>query len=119
VAAGLVAGAVLGFVFALRAGIVIGPAVALILYLGIPARRLALAGGALLAIAVPLAYLLIGVDDHGGFNTNLAVERIAAHWIGVAGVVLLGAALCRSLAAARASHPDRPRLAGRRRRLRP
>ena len=29
--------------------------------------------------------------DRGGFNTNLAVERIAAHWVGVAAVVLLGA----------------------------
>ena len=118
VAAGIAAGAVLGFVFALRAGVVIGPAVALVLYAGIPARRLALAGGALLAVAVPAAYLLIDAENHGGFNTNLAVERIAAHWIGVAGVVLLGAALCRSLAAARAAHPDRPRLPRRRRRVR-
>jgi hypothetical protein len=117
-AAGVVAGVVLGFVFALRAGVVIGPAVALILWAGIPARRLALAGGAILAVAVPIAYLVIPAEDHGGFNTNLAVERIAAHWIGVAGVVLLGAALCRSLAAARAAHPDRPRLPGRRGRVR-
>jgi arabinofuranan 3-O-arabinosyltransferase len=117
-AAGVAAGLVLGFVFALRAGIVIGPAVFLILWRGVSARQLALAGGAVLAVGVPLAYLLIPVDDLGGYNTNLSVERIDAHWVGVAGVVLLGAALCRSLAAARASHPDRPRLLRRRRGLR-
>jgi hypothetical protein len=58
------------------------------------------------------------VRDPGGFNTNLAVERIAAHWVGVAAVFLLGAALWRTLAAARAAHPDRPRLPRRRRRVR-
>lgn len=118
-AAGLAAALVLGFVFAIRAGVLIGPAVFVILWRGIGARTLALVGGTILAIGVPLAYVLKPGDDLGGFNTNLAVERIDAHWVGVAGVVLLGAALCRSLAAARASHPDRPRLPGRRGRLRP
>jgi hypothetical protein len=84
IAAGALAAAVLGFVFAVRAGLLLGPAVALILAFGVPARRLALAGGALLAIVVPILYLAVPVRDPGGFNTNLAVERIAAHWVGVA-----------------------------------
>jgi arabinofuranan 3-O-arabinosyltransferase len=99
--AGVVAAAVLGFVFAIRAGVVMGPAVALILWRGIGARQLALAGGALLLTVVPILYLAVPVDDPGGYNTNLAVERIAAHWVGVAAIFLLGAALARQLAATR------------------
>jgi hypothetical protein len=116
--AGLAAAVVLGFVFALRAGIVLGPVIALVLWRGVDARHLALAGGAILATVVPLLYLLIDADDKGGFNTNLAVERIGAHWVGVGAVTLLVAALWRTLAAARAAHPDRPRLPGRRRPVR-
>jgi hypothetical protein len=99
--AGVVAALVLGFVFAIRAGVVMGPAVALILWRGVPTRTLALAGGALLLTVVPILYLAVPVDDPGGYNTNLAVERIAAHWVGVAAVFLLGAALVRQLTAAR------------------
>ena len=99
--AGVVAALALGFVFALRAGVVLGPLVALVLWRGIGARQLALAAGALLAVVVPVLYLAVPVRDPGGFNTNLAVERIAAHWVGVAAVVLLGAALLRTLVAAR------------------
>jgi len=100
-AAGLLAGAVLGFVFALRAGVLMGPAVTVILYYGVPARRLVLVAGALLAVVVPILYLALPVRNPGGFNTNLAVERIAAHWVGVAAVFLLITALWRTLAAAR------------------
>jgi hypothetical protein len=100
-AGGLAAGVVLGFVFAIRAGVVIGPAVALILRHGVPARTLALAGGALLGLVVPVLSLAVPVDNPGGYNSNLAVERIAAHWVGVAAVVLIGAAVWRTCAAAR------------------
>ena len=100
-AAGVVAALLLGFVFAIRAGIVMGPAVAFILWRGIGAKQLALAGGALLLTVVPILYLAVPVDDPGGYNTNLAVERIAAHWVGVAAIFLLGAALARQLRGAR------------------
>jgi hypothetical protein len=101
IAAGLVAAVVLGFVFAIRAGVFMGPAVAVILWRGVGAKQLALAGGALLLVVVPILYVAVPVDDPGGYNTNLAVERIAAHWVGVAAVFLLGAALARQLTAAR------------------
>jgi arabinofuranan 3-O-arabinosyltransferase len=97
--AGLAAALVLGFVFAIRAGIVIGPAVALLLWRGVPARTLALAAGALLAVVVPVLYLAIGPRDPGGYNTNYAVELIAAHWVGVGAVVLIGLALWRTVRA--------------------
>jgi protein-S-isoprenylcysteine O-methyltransferase Ste14 len=95
---------VLGFVFALRAGVVLGPLVFLILWRGVSARVLALAGGALLLIAVPIAHFAVGLPDMG-FQTNYAVKRIAAHWLAVGAVCAFGAALWRTLSAAR----ERPR----------
>ncbi|HKP90814.1 MAG TPA: hypothetical protein VJT75_12685, partial [Thermoleophilaceae bacterium] len=87
--AGLVAGAVLGFAFALRAGVVIAPAVALILWRGWSPRVLILAAGALLTVVVPVVYLLFPGDDRGGYDTEYAVEHLGAHWVTVAAVVLL------------------------------
>jgi hypothetical protein len=100
-AAGVAAAAVLGFLFALRAGVLLGPVVALILWRGVGARTLALTGGALVAVAVPLASILTAPLPDTGFQTNYAVDRIAAHWIAVLAVVLLGAALVRTLWRAR------------------
>jgi hypothetical protein len=37
--------------------------------------------------------------DRGGYDTNYAVERIAAHWVGVLALCCLGAALWRTLSA--------------------
>jgi len=103
-AAGLAAGAALGFVFALRAGVVIAPAVALILWRGVGARALVLAAGALLGVVVPVLYLVLAPEDRGGFNFNYAADLIAAHWVGVAALVLVIVALARTLATARAGH---------------
>jgi hypothetical protein len=100
-AAGAIAAAVFGFLFALRAGVVIGPAVAVLLWRGASARALTLAAGALLALGVPLLYLLFPGDDRGGYDTRYAVEHLAAHWVAVAAFVLLVLALARTLAAAR------------------
>ncbi|HEX8204645.1 MAG TPA: alpha-(1-_3)-arabinofuranosyltransferase family protein [Solirubrobacteraceae bacterium] len=87
--AGVAAGLVLGFVFAIRAGIVIAPAVAFVLWRGFTPKRLALAAGALLGAVVPILYIAIGPRDPGGYNSNYAVELIAAHWVGVAAVVMI------------------------------
>ena len=115
-AIGVLAGAVLGFAFALRAGVVLGPLTAFLLYTGLDAKRLALIAGGLLGVVVPILYLAVPVRDPGGFNTNLAVERIAAHWVGVAAVFCLIVALWRTLAAARApAQPHRSRVRRRRR----
>ena len=103
IAAGLAAGVLLGFVFAIRAGVVIAPGVALVLWRGYSARQLALAAGGLLLVVVPVLYLAVPARDPGGYNTNLAVERIAAHWVAVAAVVLLMLALWRALRAARSA----------------
>ena len=47
---------------------------------------LALAGGAVLGIAVPVLTLLIRPENRGGYNPEYAIDRIAVHWVAVAGV---------------------------------
>jgi arabinofuranan 3-O-arabinosyltransferase len=98
--AGAAAGAVFGFVFALRAGVVVGPAVALILWRGLSARQLILAAGGLLALVVPALYLLFPAEDRGGYNSDYAADHLAAHWVAVGAVVLLVLALAWTLAGA-------------------
>jgi arabinofuranan 3-O-arabinosyltransferase len=96
--AGVVAGAAFGFVFALRAGVLIGPAVAFLLWRGVTARALTLGAGALLAIVVPLLYVIFPGDDRGGYDTRYAIEHLGAHWVAVVAFVLLVLALARTLA---------------------
>jgi arabinofuranan 3-O-arabinosyltransferase len=98
--AGVAAALVLGFVFALRAGVVLGPLVFLVLWRGVPARTLALVAGGALLVAVPVLHLVIGLPGEG-FQTNYAVKRIAEHWLAVGAVCALGAALWRTLSPAR------------------
>jgi hypothetical protein len=107
VAVGIAAGIVLGFAFSIRSGIAIAPGVALLLWLGIGARRLALIAGALLAVVVPVLYLLLLPARDGGFSFTYPVDLIVPHWAGVAAVVLLLVALIRTLAAARRGETPR------------
>ncbi|MCW3009949.1 MAG: hypothetical protein JWO90_353, partial [Solirubrobacterales bacterium] len=100
-ALGVVASLVIGFLFALRAGALLGPVVAFVLWRGIGAERLTLAAGALLGLAVPALYVLFPGDDRGGFSTTYATDHLAAHWVAVAAVVLLALALVRTLSTAR------------------
>ena len=83
----------LGFVFALRAGVLLGPVVAIALWRGPGPRGLALAAGGLLGVAVPVAYALAEQDDRGGYNTYYANHHIGAHWIGVLALSSLALAL--------------------------
>jgi len=98
--AGALAALVLGAVFALRSGLVLGPLVALALWRGAPARTLAVCAGALLA-AVPLVYVLFPPDDQGGWNTDYSKELLGAHWVAAAAVTLLIVALGRMIRAGR------------------
>jgi arabinofuranan 3-O-arabinosyltransferase len=97
-----------GFVFALRAGVVIGPLVAFVLWRGIGARALSLWAGGLLAIAVPILYLVVPIRDRGGYSTSAPMDRIAAHWVAVAAIVLLILALYRTLAGVKADRARKP-----------
>jgi arabinofuranan 3-O-arabinosyltransferase len=98
--AGLAAAAVFGFAFALRAGVAIGPAVALAMWRGLSARAMITAAGALLAIVVPALYVLFPGTDRGGYDTAYPVQHLGAHWVAVAAVVLLVLALARTLSTA-------------------
>jgi hypothetical protein len=96
-----------GFVFAVRAGVVIGPVVALVLWRGIGARWLSLAAGVLLVVVSPILTLVVPVHNHGGYDSNLPVERISAHWVTVGAILLLVLALYRVLADRRSRRVER------------
>ncbi|MEA2435596.1 MAG: arabinofuranan 3-O-arabinosyltransferase, partial [Thermoleophilaceae bacterium] len=105
--AGAAAAVVFGFVFALRAGVVIGPVVALVLWRGMSPRTMILIAGALLAIVVPALYVIFPATDRGGYDPAYPVERLGAHWVTVAAVVLLVFALARTLSTASRRHGAR------------
>jgi hypothetical protein len=104
-ALGLGLGAVVGALFALRAGAVLGPVIAVVLWRGVGARALGLAAAALLGIVVPALYLLFGARDRGGFNFEYAHDHLAAHWCAVGALVLLALALWRSVSRATPPSP--------------
>ena len=99
-AIGFAAGLVGAFVFALRAGVVIGPAVALLLWRGVGPGPLALAAGALAGVVLPAIYLSFPPDDGGGFNSEFAADLTGAHWVAVAVWVLFALALALTLSRA-------------------
>jgi hypothetical protein len=109
-AAGVAAAVAFGFVFALRAGVVIGPVTALVLWRGISAKQMITIAGALLAIVVPAVYLIFPATDRGGYGPAYPVERLGAHWVTVGAVVLLILALGRQLLST-ASRASRARAA--------
>ncbi|MTD42889.1 DUF3367 domain-containing protein [Conexibacter sp. W3-3-2] len=100
-AMGLLASGVLGALFALRAGAVLGPVVAFVLWRGVANRTLVLWAGLLLLVGVPVAHVLGGADDPGGYDYGYAVHHIAAHWVATGAVALLLLALVRWLRADR------------------
>jgi arabinofuranan 3-O-arabinosyltransferase len=98
---GLAAGIALGFLFAFRAGAVLAAVVALALWRGVSARTLILGAGGLLAVVVPLIYVLFPPDDLGGFNPEYATKVLGAHWIALVAYLALAAALALTLTAGR------------------
>jgi hypothetical protein len=109
-AIGFAAALGLGFVFALRAGVFLGPLVAFVLWRGIGARALALAAGALLLLEPAIYLVFLPESKGGGFNFSYPVDLIGAHWAAVAAVVLLGLSLWRTFTprARRADAPSEP-----------
>jgi Alpha-(1->3)-arabinofuranosyltransferase len=96
--AGLAVAVVCGFTFGLRAGVVLGPLVAMLLWRGVGARALCLAAAGLLVVVVPLLYLLMLPDrTGGGFNTDYAKDLVPPHWVTLAALALLALALWRTL----------------------
>ena len=100
-AAGVAAGLVLGFAFALRAGAVLAPLTFLVLWRGVSARTLALLAGGILLLLLPVLHVAVGLPGEG-YDTNYAVQRIAEHWLAVVAVCALAGALWLTLSPARA-----------------
>jgi arabinofuranan 3-O-arabinosyltransferase len=112
-AAGVLAMFALAFIAGLRAGVVLGPFIAVLLWRGVGARALSLAAGALLGIVVPALYLLRPADSLGGNHASYASQQMSAHWVGVLAVVLVGLAAVRTTAAwARAARREPQPTAG-------
>ncbi|MGP0048932.1 MAG: alpha-(1-_3)-arabinofuranosyltransferase family protein [Solirubrobacteraceae bacterium] len=97
VRAALPAAFVFGFIFGVIPGLVSAPAIAFVLWRGIGARTLTVAATGLLALVVPLLYLLHTGGDNGGNHFGYAMAHLGAHYVGVAALGLMGAALSRSL----------------------
>ena len=91
----------IGAIFALRAGAGSFPLLTFVLWRGYEPGALTRIAALLLAIAVPIAYLLGSPPNLGGYNFDYSTKLIDAHWIGVAALVLLALATFKSLAAAR------------------
>jgi arabinofuranan 3-O-arabinosyltransferase len=91
----------LGFVFAGRVGAVAFPLLTLILWRAVPRATLTRIATVLLAVAVPVAYLITSPHNQGGYNFSYSSDLLWAHWIGVAAIVLLGLATFWEIAAAR------------------
>jgi arabinofuranan 3-O-arabinosyltransferase len=89
--AGVLAGALGGFLFAVRAGLVIGPVTFAFLVLGLTVRRLLILTGAGL-VAVTVAYLVSPSPNNGGFFFYYSLHYITAHWIALGVVLALGCA---------------------------
>jgi arabinofuranan 3-O-arabinosyltransferase len=94
-AAGVVAGLAAMALIALRAGPPVALATVLVVRQGIGVRALALSAAALLAVAVPAAYLVHPPRDRGGYAFTYASDVIAGHWLAIAALVLLTLALAR------------------------
>jgi hypothetical protein len=93
----VVVGLAFGFVFAARATPLFALGVFFVLYRGIGAKPLALAGGAVLGVAVPVLTLIVRPENRGGYNPEYAIDRIAVHWVAVVGVALFVLALSRAM----------------------
>jgi arabinofuranan 3-O-arabinosyltransferase len=103
---------VVGIGFGLRAGAVAGPVLVLILWRGIGDAVLARVAALLLVVAVPAVYLGVGIAHHGQHlqtnSTKYPLDRIAGHWLTLAGLLLLAVVLWRTLVRRRDPVASRP-----------
>jgi hypothetical protein len=122
VAIALPAAAAVAVAFGLRAGGVAAPLLAVLLWRGIGDRALGWAVAGLMGVVVPAIYVGVAIFGHenilGGNSTQYGTDRLGAHWVSVAALVLVVVLLWRTLAAAwaarRTPDPDRDPLPSRR-----
>lgn len=102
----LLAGAVAltgAFLFALRAGPVLGLAALVLARAGLSVKRLTMLAAAAVVVTAAL-YLVAMPEDEGGFSFDYARDAMAAHWVADFAVACLVGA---GLLAARALRPSR------------
>lgn len=107
----LLPAAIIGGCFGLRAGAVALPVLTLIGWRAISDRLLVRASAAILLLAVPVTYLIVALiegSNPGGNNTQYATDRLAAHWMTLAALILLVVVATRSLSTARDRGGDAP-----------
>ena len=105
-AAGLAAGLVGGFLFALRAGAVLAPLTVLALGVGVNVRRL-LAVAAVCIGALPVIYLVFPARDRGGNEFGYPNDLVGAHWVALLAVLCLLVRVCCSRpGSGELPHPD-------------
>ena len=90
VALGLGVGLVGAWIFAVRAGVLLGVGVGVLAWLGMTSRRLLWLALVPLAV-IPLLYVLQPSSGTGGFF-GFADQHLAAHWLAVAAVCAVAAA---------------------------
>jgi arabinofuranan 3-O-arabinosyltransferase len=78
----------IGYIFAIRAGVVSVPLLTFVLWRGYGPRTLAIVAAALFAIVIPVTYALTQPRDRYGDSFAYATDLIAAHWMGVTVLVL-------------------------------
>jgi hypothetical protein len=90
-AAGVAVGLAGGFLFALRAGVVLAPLTVLALRVGVNVRRLLLVAATCIG-ALPLIYLVFPARDRGGNEFGYPNDLVGAHWVALLAVLCLLAA---------------------------
>ena len=90
-AAGMAVGLAGGFLFALRAGVVLAPLTVLALRAGVNVRRLLLVAAACIG-ALPLIYLVFPARNRGGDEFGYPNDLVGAHWVALLAVLCLLAA---------------------------
>ena len=104
VALGLGVGLVGAWLFAVRAGVLLGVGVGVLAWLGMTSRRLLWL--ALVPLAVlPLLYVLQPSSGAGGFF-GFADQHLAAHWLAVAAVCAVAAACLLDALRVRRASPE-------------
>ena len=103
--AGAAAGLAGGFLFALRAGVVLAPLTVLALRAGVTVQRLLVVAAGCIAL-LPVIYLVFPARDRGGNEFGYPNDLVGAHWVALLAVLCLlaaGVLLAARLRAASAS----------------
>ncbi|MEA2364144.1 MAG: arabinofuranan 3-O-arabinosyltransferase [Thermoleophilaceae bacterium] len=98
----------LALLFAKRTSVVIFPLLTFVLWRGVGVRLLTAVAAGLLAVVVPVLYLIANPINRGGYNFEYSLQTINAHWVTEGALVLVMVACWRAIAEARAARVSSP-----------